>query len=99
MSTIVKLLTWVKYEIYKRFHSFYILKKKLLRLFISRVSRVSRASIFSTFSTVYTPHLYSRIRVISVLHRVYTNLCLILASLLKASVLRAYTFSLSCMII
>ena len=24
LSTIVKLLTWVKYEIYKRFHSYYI---------------------------------------------------------------------------
>ena len=90
-STIVKLLTWVEHEIYKRFHSFYILKKMLSRLSISRASRVSRASTFSTFFTIYTSHLYSRTRVISILHKTHTNLCLTLASSSKASILRAYT--------
>ena len=91
LSIIVKLLTWVKHEIHKRFHSFYILKKRLSRLLISRASRVSRAFIFSTFSTAYTSHLYSRIRVTPVLCETHTGLCLTLVFSLKASVLRAYT--------
>ena len=91
LSIIIKLLTWVKHEIYKRFHSFYILKKMLSRLSISRASKASKASIFSTFSTAYTSHLYSRTRVTPVLHETYTDLCLTLALFLKASIFRAYT--------
>ena len=91
LSTIVKLLTWVEHEIHKKFHSFYILKKKLSRLLMSRASRASRASTSSTFSTVYTSCLYSRTRVMPVLCGAHTDLCLTLAFFSKASVLRAYT--------
>ena len=95
-STIVKLLTWVKHEIHKGFHSFYISKKRLSRLLSSRVSRVSKASIFSTSSTVYTSCLYSETRVTPVLCETHTNLCLTLTSSSKASVLRAFTSSIMC---
>ena len=91
LSTIVKLLTWVKHEIYKKFHSFYILKKRLSRLSVSRVSKASRVSTFSTFSTAYTSHLYSRTRVTPVLCKTHTDLCLTLVFSSKTSVLRAYT--------
>ena len=69
---------------------------KTVKTFMSRVSRVSRASTSSTSSTVYTPHLYSGTRITPVLHEAHTDLCLTLASSLKASVLRAYTSSTMC---
>ena len=70
--------------------------EKTVKTFMSRVSRASRASTFSTSSTAYTPHLYSEIRVMPVLHETHTDLCLTLVSSSKASVLRAYTSSIMC---
>ena len=44
-STIVKLLTWVKHEIYKRFHSYYIEVSDSVKSFSNKDSRDNRDSL------------------------------------------------------
>ena len=87
--------TWNSQEI----SLFLYIEENAVKTSLSRVSRVSRTSLFSTSSTAHTSCLYSRTRVMSVLYETYTDLYLTLVFSSKASVLRAYTSSLSCMII
>ena len=45
LSTIVKLLTWVKHEIYKRFHSYYIEVSDSVKSFSSKDSKDDKDSL------------------------------------------------------
>ena len=54
LSIIIKLLTWVKHEIYKRFHSYYIeVSDSVKSLIIEIVKTIEILYFFYYFSYLY----------------------------------------------